>query len=61
MLWQSIYAGMIVAFTAFAAFAYYDYRSRKELGGITGDTAGYFVLICEGSIVFVSAMINILM
>ena len=61
MLWQSIYAGMIVMFTAFLAFAYYDYRSRKELGGITGDTAGYFVLICEGSIVFVSAMINILM
>ena len=61
MFWQSIYAGMIVAFTAFASFAYYDYRSRKELGGITGDTAGYFVLICEGSIVFVSAMINILM
>ena len=61
MLWQSIYAGIIVTFTAFLAFAYYDYRSQKELGGITGDTAGYFVLICEGSIVFVSAMINILM
>lgn len=61
MLWQSFYAGSIAAAAAFAAFGYYDYRCKKELGGITGDTAGYFVLICECSITVSMAVVNILM
>lgn len=59
MMWQSLYAGAIVAIVAICAFAYYYCRSRKELGGITGDTAGYFVLICEGCMVVAAAVINI--
>lgn len=58
MLWQSIYAGSIVAVAGLGAFAYYYYRTKKELGGITGDTAGYFVLICEGSMMVVAAMFS---
>lgn len=58
MLWQSVCAGIIVAVTAFTTFAYYSYRTKKELGGITGDTAGYFVLICEGSMMIVAAVLN---
>ena len=27
--------------------AYYKYKTYKEFGGVTGDTAGYFVTICE--------------
>ncbi len=61
MLWQSVCAGIIVAVSAFLAFAYYGYRTRKELGGITGDTAGYFVLICEGSMMIAAAIINVWM
>lgn len=61
MLWQSLYAGVIVVVAAFLAFAYYYYRTKKELGGITGDTAGYFVLICEVSMMAVTAVINVLM
>ena len=60
MLWQSLYAGMIVA-AAFLTFAYYYYRTKKELGGITGDTAGYFVLICEAGMMVVAAVTNVLM
>lgn len=60
MLWQSVYAGMIVAAVAFLSFAYYYHRTKKELGGITGDTAGYFVLICEGSMIAVAAIMNVL-
>ncbi len=60
MLLQSLYAGAIVTATAFFVFAYYYYRCKKELGGITGDTAGYFVLICEGSMMVVISLINIL-
>lgn len=29
------------------SFWYYYVKTKKELGGITGDTAGYFVCICE--------------
>lgn len=59
MLWQSLYEGIIVVIAAFFAFAYYYYRTKKELGGITGDTAGYFVLICEASMVIMAAVINV--
>jgi adenosylcobinamide-GDP ribazoletransferase len=36
---------MIIA--AALSFWYYYVKTKKELGGITGDTAGYFVCICE--------------
>lgn len=61
MLWQSLYAGIIVVVAALLAFAYYYHRTKKELGGITGDTAGYFVLICEASMMIVTAAINVIM
>lgn len=61
MLWQSLYAGVIVIVVAFLIFAYYYYRTKKEFGGITGDTAGYFVLICEASMMIVAAVINVVM
>lgn len=58
MLWQSFCAGVIVVVAAFLAFAYYDYRTKKEFGGITGDTAGYFILICEMSMMIMAAVVN---
>lgn len=61
MLWCSLYAGGIAVATALCTFVYYYYRCQKELGGITGDTAGWFVLICEGSIMTAMALINIAM
>lgn len=60
MLWQSIFAGVVVVIAAFWAFAYYYYRAKKELGGITGDTAGYCVLICEASMMIVAAVMNVM-
>ncbi|MGN0343307.1 MAG: adenosylcobinamide-GDP ribazoletransferase [Roseburia sp.] len=47
MLWQSLLVGSAVLLGAMVVFAYYWYRSYRELGGITGDTAGYFVTVCE--------------
>ena len=61
MLWQSLYAGMIVVAAALLAFLYYGYRTKKELGGITGDTAGYFILICEISMMIAGAGIQVWM
>lgn len=60
MLLQSMYAGSIIVAAALCAFAYYYCRCKKELGGITGDTAGYFVLISEGCMVVAAAVLNIL-
>ncbi len=60
MLMQSLWAGGILAVTAFIVFAYYAHRSKKELGGITGDTAGYFVVVCEGSMVAAAAVLNLI-
>lgn len=61
LLWQSLVEGAIVVITAFFLFAYYYFRTKKEFGGITGDTAGYFVLICEAGMMVVAAGINVLM
>ncbi|MCI5856906.1 MAG: adenosylcobinamide-GDP ribazoletransferase [Agathobacter sp.] len=59
MVWQSPLAGIATVVAALASFWYYSYRSKKELGGITGDTAGYFVLLCEGMMVLVTAVWNV--
>lgn len=59
MVMQAFYAGIIVAAAAFSVFAYYYYRCKKEFGGITGDTAGYFVLLSEGGMMITAAVLNI--
>lgn len=61
MLYWSAPAGMFVAGAALVSFGYYYRRSRKEFGGITGDTAGYFVLICELSMICAAAIVNVLL
>ena len=61
MLRPSLYAGILVVAAAFLVFLYYYYRPKKEFGGITGDTAGYFVLICEACMMITVAGINLLM
>ena len=58
MCFWSVLAGLAVAVAAVLTLVYYFYRSRKEFGGITGDTAGFFVLLCEGGIVVVAAFID---
>ncbi|MCM1326614.1 MAG: adenosylcobinamide-GDP ribazoletransferase [Bacteroidales bacterium] len=60
MVGQSFPAGGVVSAAAIGAFVYYYYRCKKELGGITGDTAGYFVLLCEGSMLGAAAVWQIL-
>lgn len=52
------WSAVIVALAAFAVFGGYYWKCRKELGGITGDTAGWFVVVCEVSIAVVGAVVN---
>ena len=56
MMWTSFVTGGIAVAAALLTFAYYYYRSKKEFGGITGDTAGYFVTFCEGCVVVAAAI-----
>ena len=39
--------GAVVCVAALLTFIYYRWRSYSEFGGITGDTAGYYVTLCE--------------
>lgn len=51
----SLWAGIASAAGALLAFCYYRCRCYKEFGGITGDTSGYFVTLCEGVVVVIVA------
>ena len=44
--------GIFSAIIAFFIFVYYKYIIYREIGGITGDTTGYLVQICEIGICF---------
>ena len=54
-------AGTLMVLAAIAAFAWYKYKSYKEFGGITGDTAGWFVTVCEAGMTAAAAVAAVLM
>lgn len=49
--------GIAEIFTAAVCFVWYRYKCYKEFGGITGDTAGWFVTVCEVSLAAVAALV----
>lgn len=48
MMYYSLAEGIVITLGAVGTYFYYRHRSMKELGGTTGDTAGYFLTLCEG-------------
>lgn len=60
MVYFSWKAAVFVASAAVLVFGYYRYRSYKEFGGVTGDTAGYFLTLCEGAMVVAAAAATVL-
>lgn len=60
MVWTGEVRGFLVLLAGLLAFAYYYFRCKKELDGITGDTAGYFVLVCEECMLVTAALTGIL-
>ena len=54
-------AGGIMMSAAVFSFCWYKYMSYKEFGGITGDTAGYFVVVCETAVAAAAALAAIIM
>lgn len=57
-LYLSVVGGIILIISSIASFIFYKNKSYKEFGGVTGDTAGYFVVICECAL---AAMIAVYM
>ncbi|MDD5953003.1 MAG: adenosylcobinamide-GDP ribazoletransferase [Oscillospiraceae bacterium] len=59
MVLLSPLCGAAATVAALLSFLYYYYRTKKELGGITGDTAGYFVLLCEESVLLATGAMEL--
>ena len=51
-------AGILV--TALLTAVYYYLKTKKEFGGVTGDTAGFFLLILERNSLIVIAVISVI-
>ncbi len=47
LLMMNVKTGLLLTAASVLTLLYYRYKSMKEFGGTTGDTAGYFVVICE--------------
>ena len=50
----------IVVTISIIIYLYYWVKTKKELGGITGDTAGYFLSICECAVAIGIAIATVL-
>lgn len=59
MLCWHFSAGLAAAGMAVGMLVRYFYRSRDEFGGVTGDTAGCFVVLCEGGTLVVAALFDL--
>ncbi len=59
MLFLSAAAGLVVSGAALFTLVYYFYLTRREFGGVTGDTSGYFVFLCEGAMAVAAAVCSV--
>lgn len=53
--------GVVSAVSAFSVFAYYRISAYKRFGGITGDVAGWFLVLCETVIGLTAVVISRIM
>ncbi|MCR5837718.1 MAG: adenosylcobinamide-GDP ribazoletransferase [Lachnospiraceae bacterium] len=61
MLYIDLVFGVAVIVTLAVSMFYYRYRMIKEFGGITGDTAGYFVTVTETLCAVVVAVVSVVL
>ncbi|SEP85193.1 cobalamin-5'-phosphate synthase [Lachnospiraceae bacterium RM5] len=61
MVWADRIYGIGLIITALISTLFYRHKMIKEFGGITGDTAGYFVCVTETFMAVVAAIISIVM
>lgn len=60
MLYLNSVCGAILIGSALITFLYYKKRSMREFGGITGDTAGYFVVTAETVMCVAAAVYSVI-
>lgn len=58
MLRCSVWLGAAASAAALLCLVWYVRRMCRELHGVTGDTAGYFVLVCEEVILVITAVLG---
>ena len=56
----SVIAGALLLLSGTLTLVYYYLKCRKEFEGITGDTAGWFLTLCEGVIILIIAGASVL-
>ena len=61
MLFVSGWYGAAAIGAALLSFLYFKKRSYEEFGGITGDTAGFFVSVCEAVAAAAVAVVSYLL
>lgn len=57
MIWMSALCGILSLLAALLFTAFYRHLCLKNFGGVTGDTAGFFVSCAEACILFVIAVL----
>ncbi|MBR3645919.1 MAG: adenosylcobinamide-GDP ribazoletransferase, partial [Lachnospiraceae bacterium] len=56
MIWMNVMAGSLMIVAEILFCVYYRYKTYRELDGITGDTAGWFVTVSEIVMAVVAAV-----
>jgi adenosylcobinamide-GDP ribazoletransferase len=59
MMYVDLIEGIVTGGVALLSLGYYYIKCKKELGGITGDTEGWFLLICQMVMAVAIAGLNI--
>lgn len=60
LFWVSPWGAGVELLTVTLFAIYYQWKMKKEFGGITGDTAGYFVTVCELLTVISMAVLGVI-
>ena len=61
MIFRNPAAGALCSGAALLAFWYYHHMSLRQFGGITGDTAGFFVTVSETVMTVTAAVYSVMM
>ncbi|NLI92677.1 MAG: adenosylcobinamide-GDP ribazoletransferase [Peptococcaceae bacterium] len=58
MLYVQILAGGIIIAVVFLTYAWFHFMVKKQFGGITGDLAGFYIVVCETGVLFTAAVMG---
>lgn len=59
IFWRNLQAGVVFIFCCACFVLYYKQLCEKQFGGVTGDTAGYFIVVSEEILVAAIAVLSL--